>query len=157
MKLREMTKKYWKIILFGAVGVGKTGLALTLGSKAQVLDMDDGLITGQSMQDEFTKDRLEVDVKTAYEEKLTTATAFPKAKLLAQFAEMAEGSTSEKSAQELKTATAYMVCSSADSYSGKAFGNGNGQSTDRHTILEAWRGHWSLLIAELNAAGNPFV
>ena len=82
---------------------------------------------------------------------------FPKAKLLAQFAEMADGSTSEKTAQELKTATAYMVCSSADGYADKAFGNGNGQSTDRHTILEAWRGHWTLLIAELNAAGNPFV
>ncbi len=80
MKLKEMTKKNWKIILFGPVGVGKTGLALTLGEKAQVLDMDDGLITGQAMQDKFTKDRLEVDVKTAYEEKLDTAMAFPKAK-----------------------------------------------------------------------------
>ena len=51
-----------KILMYGKVGSGKTALTLTLGSKLTMIDMDDGLRTGLTLQDKFTEDRKSVEV-----------------------------------------------------------------------------------------------
>ncbi len=63
MKLSELPKKPPHICVYGEVGCGKTALALTAGARAQVLDLDDGLLTGIHLDDKFKQDRLQVDVK----------------------------------------------------------------------------------------------
>lgn len=64
MKVADIEMLPPKILLYGEVGVGKTALALTLGAKAQVLDLDGGLRTGLSITDSFRQDRMSVDVKS---------------------------------------------------------------------------------------------
>lgn len=61
MKVGEVTIKAPKILLYGDVGTGKTALALTAGERAQVIDLDDGLMTGVTLQDQFTAERKKVD------------------------------------------------------------------------------------------------
>lgn len=79
-KLSELKKDYWKILLYGPVGRGKTALALTLGEEAQVLDMDDGLMTGLGLKDSFYKARTSVDVLQFLEKGSSSATAFARAR-----------------------------------------------------------------------------
>lgn len=63
MKLSELAPKPPKIILWGPLGTGKTALALTLGARAQVIDIgEDGLLTGMTLQDAWTEHRRAVDV-----------------------------------------------------------------------------------------------
>lgn len=62
MKVIDIQGKAPKILIWGDIGVGKTGFALTLGARAQVLDLDDGLITGVTLVDKFQIDRQSVDV-----------------------------------------------------------------------------------------------
>lgn len=62
MKVSELTAKPPKILLYGDVGVGKTALALTLGEGTLVLDIDDGLLTGKNLKDEWADQRGSVDV-----------------------------------------------------------------------------------------------
>jgi len=57
-----------KVILYGPPGCGKTGLLLTLGSRLQVLDTDNGLRTAFGMQDKWRPQRLAVDAVQFLEE-----------------------------------------------------------------------------------------
>lgn len=56
-----------RVLLYGELGTGKTALALTLGSRAQIHDLDGGLRTGLTLKDSFTSERLAVDVKQFFE------------------------------------------------------------------------------------------
>lgn len=82
---------------------------------------------------------------------------FPKAKLLKQFADMAEATGTEADATDAKRKTALMVCGAAFSYRDAAFGEGTGKSIDVSAILDVWREHWRTLIAELHAKQSPFI
>lgn len=65
MKLSELAASKPKaphILLYGEVGCGKTALALTLGQRAQLLDIDDGFMTGASLKDKHHAARIGVDV-----------------------------------------------------------------------------------------------
>lgn len=76
MKLSEIKVKAPKILIYGPAGTGKTACALTLGSRAHVVDMDDGLLTGLTLQDKWSEDRQQVDVVQFLEEDPRTARAF---------------------------------------------------------------------------------
>lgn len=78
---------------------------------------------------------------------------FPKAKLLNQFAKMAEATGTEAEAAEVKRQTARLVCVCAEKYRIDALKD----TSDVATILDCWREHWKALIAEMHAAGSPFV
>ena len=71
-----------RILLYGEVGCGKTGLALTLGERAQMLEMDPwGCRTGLTLLDKFKPERLKVDIKQFLEEDpAKKAMAFSKCK-----------------------------------------------------------------------------
>lgn len=62
-KVGDLADQAPKILTYGPLGTGKTALALTLGARAQVIDIDDGLKTGITLQDKFTEDRKAVDVR----------------------------------------------------------------------------------------------
>lgn len=65
MKLSELHDtrvRYPKILIYGPPGCGKTALALTLGAEAQMIDLDDGLMTGMMLKDQHTAARQSVDV-----------------------------------------------------------------------------------------------
>lgn len=91
------------------------------------------------------------------ENKAALKVKFPKAKLLKQFAAMAEATGSEQEAAVAKRQTAYVVCQAAETYRKDAYGTDSGQTNDVMTILNAWRAHWKGLIAELHTAQSPFV
>lgn len=78
--LKDLPLKKKKILLYGPVGSGKTALALTLGAKAQILDLDEGLETGRNINDSFKESRMSVDVVQALENKTGVSTQFMKAK-----------------------------------------------------------------------------
>ena len=80
MKLSKTKSKKKKILLYGGVGVGKSALVMTLGERLQLLDLDEGVETGKKLQDEFTSERLDIDVVECYEESHAKAVAFGKAK-----------------------------------------------------------------------------
>lgn len=63
MKASEIKQNPPRIILWGDSGCGKTALAATLGARAQLMDLDNGLLTLAKLNDKFTADRLNVDVK----------------------------------------------------------------------------------------------
>lgn len=70
-----------KILLYGDMGTWKTSLALTLGDRASVLDLDDGLMTGVRLEDKWSSARRSVDVKQFLEpEPNKRATVFQAAK-----------------------------------------------------------------------------
>lgn len=79
MKLSEIKKHPPKIILAGEPGSGKTAFALTLGEGTTVIDLDDGLLTGQTFKDQFFARRQQVEVKWCKEEDPGKALAFGKA------------------------------------------------------------------------------
>lgn len=62
MKVADIEGKPPKVLLWGDVGTWKTSLMLTLGAPLQVIDLDDGLLTGVKLQDKWTKERQAVDV-----------------------------------------------------------------------------------------------
>lgn len=78
---------------------------------------------------------------------------FPKAKLVKQFAKLAEATGSEAEAAESKRQTARLVCQCAEKYRTDALKD----TSDISTILDCWRDHWKLLIVELHASQSPFV
>jgi len=80
MKLSDIPKKKPKILIYGKAGVGKTAFTLTLGEQLQTLDLDDGVNTGQSLQDEFKSERLKVDIVQCLEESPVKSVGFGKAK-----------------------------------------------------------------------------
>jgi hypothetical protein len=56
-----------KILAVGPPGAGKTGLALTAGKVAQVIDVDIGCETAFGLKDQFSQNRLAVDYLPAPE------------------------------------------------------------------------------------------
>lgn len=81
MKVSELVNRAPKILLVGDVGTGKTALTLTLGEALQVIDIDNGLATGNNLIDKFTSERKKVDVKQFLEPDPTkSATVFPAVK-----------------------------------------------------------------------------
>lgn len=81
MKVSELKSKPRHICIYGEVGCGKTALALTLGERAIVLDLDEGLLTGISLKDSFRDARMAVTVKQFLEsEPQIRATVFPRVK-----------------------------------------------------------------------------
>lgn len=82
MNVGDIADKAPHTLIFGGVGTGKTALALTLGKRAEVIDLDDGLKTGVTLQDKFTTDRRAVTVSRFIEkEPHKRATVFQQAKL----------------------------------------------------------------------------
>ncbi len=63
MKVSELQSKPPKILLYGPAGRGKTALFLTLGERAQLVDLDDNLEVGLGLHDNLREERLKVDVK----------------------------------------------------------------------------------------------
>ncbi len=80
MKLSELNLSKPKIILYGPAGTGKTAFVLTGGSRVTVLDCDNGLRTGLTLKDDWTKERLKVEVLEAHEDAPLRATAYLKAR-----------------------------------------------------------------------------
>lgn len=81
MKLSELKSKPRHVCMYGEVGSGKTALALTLGERAVVIDLDDGLLTGISLKDSFRNARMSVTVKQFLEpEPQVRATVFSRVK-----------------------------------------------------------------------------
>jgi archaellum biogenesis ATPase FlaH len=79
--LRDMEILHPKILIYGAAGTGKTALALTAGDVMQIMDLDNGLMTGKTLLDEFQENRLSVDViPDLLESDPTKGTGFLKAK-----------------------------------------------------------------------------
>lgn len=72
MKVGESPSKPPKILLYGPAGGGKTALALTLGADAQILDLDDGIMTGITLQDKYTEERKKVELKQFLEPEIAT-------------------------------------------------------------------------------------
>lgn len=77
----DLQPKAPKVLIYGPVGAGKTALALTLGARAQIIDLDDGLSTGRTLDDKWRPERLKVDVIQYIEaEPHKRATVFSKTK-----------------------------------------------------------------------------
>jgi hypothetical protein len=89
MKVGEVKLQPPKILLWGALGTGKTLLALTVGRAGIVYDLDGGLRSAQTFKDKFSVARLEVEAKQCLEDDPGKATAFVKFKSYLQSA-MAE-------------------------------------------------------------------
>ena len=68
-----------KILLMGTFGTGKTLWTCSLGEKALVIDLDNGLRSAATYQDKLTSKRKLIDVKTCWEDNPLKATAFMKA------------------------------------------------------------------------------
>lgn len=68
MKLKDVELKRPKVLFYGPPGSGKTGFVLTLGEHLTIIDIDDGLLTGKRMEDEFKDVRVEAEVKPCWED-----------------------------------------------------------------------------------------
>lgn len=79
VKLSEIARRAPRILLLGPHGTGKTALTLTLGARLRMVDVDDGVLTGQTFKDGFTKDRGEVEVKSCAEDRPDIPSACTKA------------------------------------------------------------------------------
>lgn len=80
MKLSELKPKAPKILLYGPAGRGKTALSLTYGEGALIIDLDDGLMSGMTINDQFRENRMNVEAIQCHEDDPLRATAFIKAK-----------------------------------------------------------------------------
>jgi len=80
MKLSEIPSTPPKILLYGPLGSGKTGLALSGGKKVQLIDLDMGVKTGLTLKDDWAKARMEADVIPCYEDNPSRAYAYLKFK-----------------------------------------------------------------------------
>jgi hypothetical protein len=78
--LKDIQLKAPKILIYGAFGTGKTALAMTLGKRLQLLDFDDGVVTGAGIHDKFLEARMSVDIKQFLETEPGRALAFIKGK-----------------------------------------------------------------------------
>ena len=67
MKLRDYTPGCPKVILLGPPGSGKTLLATTLGHRAKVLDINNGLASAKLFKDKFTAERQECEVVNCWD------------------------------------------------------------------------------------------
>ncbi len=90
-KLRDLKLKPPKVLLYGRAGSGKTALALTLGSALQLIDLDQGLVTGLTLKDKFSEARLDVDVLEFADEDLKKPRAFERTKNYVQDVQTACG------------------------------------------------------------------
>jgi len=80
MLLKEMKDLYPPhILVYGEPGSGKTVLGLSGGSEVLCIDLDGGLKSGLTLQDGFSKQRLEVEVKDCVERNPKRPVAFDKA------------------------------------------------------------------------------
>lgn len=79
-KLIDLPSRHPKVIIYGPVKIGKTALALTLGEDALMIDFEDGLLTGQTLEDEHQQARGQVEVVQFLDLDRSKATAFTKAK-----------------------------------------------------------------------------
>lgn len=79
-KLKDLKRTPPKILLYGVAGTGKTAFALTGGSLVEVMDFDQGLTTGLTLDDDFKSARGEVEVSSFLDTKPSVATAFSTAK-----------------------------------------------------------------------------
>lgn len=68
-----------KILLMGKWGSGKSALAMTLGKRAQMIDLENGVYASR-IQDSFFSKRQEVDIVSIYDEKPGEATAWARLK-----------------------------------------------------------------------------
>ena len=80
MKVGDLQRKPPKILMYGPPGSWKTSTALTVGEGALVLDLDNGLMTALTHQDQFTEDRKSVDVVQFRDERAGRPQAFKKCK-----------------------------------------------------------------------------
>ena len=65
--LSEYTPGYPRVLLIGPAGSGKTLLATTLGARALVLDLNNGLASAKLYKDKFTLDRHQCEVKKLWD------------------------------------------------------------------------------------------
>lgn len=64
--LRDTPTQGSKILLMGPSGSGKTCLATTLGARATVLDLNNGLASAKTLRDKWQESRLQCDVKVCW-------------------------------------------------------------------------------------------
>lgn len=79
-QLKDIESKVPKILIYSPAGTGKTALALSAGADTEILDMDDGVLTGQTLDDKWKEERLKVEVKQFLESDPLKAVAFKKFK-----------------------------------------------------------------------------
>jgi len=80
MKVKDLKLHPPKILLMGTFGSGKTALSTSAGLGTSVIDLDNGLRTCMTLEDKFSKQRQDIDVKVCWEENPDKALAFSKAK-----------------------------------------------------------------------------
>jgi len=80
VKVKELAAKPPKVLIYGPAGRGKSALALTLGERSQIIDMDGNLDVAFGLHDNLQDERLNVDVKQFLELDPTKGVAFAKVK-----------------------------------------------------------------------------
>ena len=83
--------------------------------------------------------------------------AFPKGQLKADLKKLAKAVTNKIGAQAAMSSTAEDCVHRAETFSVDSFGNGNGQTTDRHVASQCWLAKWRLLMSELDVKDNPIM
>tara|TARA_R100000306_G_C4370521_1_gene139757 strand:+ start:452 stop:1213 length:762 start_codon:yes stop_codon:yes gene_type:complete len=78
MKVTDLKPKPPKILLYSGAGTGKTAFVSTLGEGLQLYDLDDGITTCLTLEDEHSKARKSIDVRQCLEDDPTKAMAFKK-------------------------------------------------------------------------------